>query len=483
MDATNISPGKMVQLLLVGCAMVIVVVGGMLLDQSVVDAQLIIVLGGGVVVLGLLFNGDRARWALLCVAFATLLFGHRGIYLGRWTFVVPLEVVGWLLFVVLLMNRVSNRAMVKVHIPAMLGLLAVWIGLAAIAIVLDGGDMDAAAAWTLPIIFGVPAFVAVCGLVRHEADVERLLTIIVIVTAAISALGLIEYVFPSEVTRLAPWFFVNKTLSTQDGFVRAVFGFWGYPAVGSIIAWGSYISFQNIVTWNSRLKWANLIALALTLIGIYISGERAAWLSLGLGFILIAISLRAYGWLAVGAMYFAVGFLPAEFWNRFQTITNVVIRGESADTSLLSRLDRWQWGIQTTLDYPLTGSGFGHWLVHNEILEISSTVGIIPGIIFAIFVAALVIRIVKFALRAPTPRARQLGWLFTAIVVNWVVHISVEPDMHNPAFASPYWVLMAVAWYLPDMYSRLAQPVEKFKAYASQRLSAANDAAFDKSHA
>jgi O-antigen ligase len=188
-------------------------------------------------------------------------------------------------------------------------------------------------------------------------------------------------------------------------------------------------------------------------VAVYVSGTRSAWLGLGLALLLLSLSNKLKGMVSLSVLLAASTILPPIFFARATTIVDAV-SGNVFDTSLISRLDRWKWGINAILSNPIWGVGYGHWLVHNIFLEIGSTIGIIPAIAFLIFVIQLVMRIARVALNRKAPEARRYGWLFLAFAITWIIQLNVEAVFQTTALAVAFWPSMALGWYLSDMFPK-----------------------------
>jgi len=415
----------------------------------------IVVVAAALVTLNLLVRGDRSHWVLLCIGLATIALGHRGVYVGYWTYLVPLQVIVWLLWAMSVAQAVIRHKL-DVQIPPLLTLVTSWAVLGAVLAGFAGVHWDAILAYTSPLVLGFPTFWVVDRLVRHKAQLKQALRILLLVSGAMSVLGIVEYFVP-PVTRLVPWFFTSSRVLAQEGFSRAAFSFWGYPAAAAIVAWGVLIAYDEILNgW----QWSAALILVLGAVAVYIAGQRASWLGLGLGLTILTLRAspsRAKKWLFGGIFAVAIWLLPETFQRRSATVTDFIRYGATTDTSILQHLERWQWGLKSMLSNPLTGVGYGQWLTHNVFLEIGSKIGLIPAVLFAIFIIQLITRIVKTAHAGSKPEACRYGWLFTALAAVWIVQFSVETAFSTPPFAAAYWVAMALGWYLPTIYSTEAE--------------------------
>ncbi|MHB8626236.1 MAG: O-antigen ligase family protein [Aggregatilineales bacterium] len=404
-----------------------------------------------------LLQGKRAYWALFCIGIATIALGHRGIYTDAKTYLVALQIIILALFAVLLTESVAGRQPFGVKMPIALTFMTIWAVLHALATILailtgQEGYADNVMAWITTFAVGFPAFYVVGKLVKSETQVIQILKILMVISAVMSVLGIIEFYFPS-IASLLPGVFTGSSFVAQDGFQRAEFSFWGYPAAASIISWGMFVAFDQLS--NSKSLISVLIASAILIvdgIAIFISGQRSSWIAVVIGLVILNFNMKKRTLLITGVLLVSMIFLlPAEFWNRVSTLTSIVLNGQVIDTSSQSRLDRWQAGIDIILHNPLTGGGYEGGLVHDSVLEIGSRIGLIPAVVFLLFLFQLVIRIL--GCRAlPSATARRYGLLFMALVVPWIIQMAVEADLQVQPFAIAQWTFLALAWFLPDIF-------------------------------
>ena len=150
-------------------------------------------------------------------------------------------------------------------------------------------------------------------------------------------------------------------------------------------------------------------------------------------------------------MLVALVFVPSSLWKRLDTISSIVGTGKVTDTSSLQRLDRWQSGLEVISKDPITGGGYGGWLLHDAFLEIGAHLGVIPMVVFIIFLVQVIINIL-ITRGIATPEARRYSLVFLALSVPWIIQMTVETDLQTPPFAAAQWVFLAIAWYLPDIF-------------------------------
>lgn len=442
---------QIAEVALVIISLVSAVLIGFLSGGELVGWKLSAVLLGGLVIIIVLQRGSKGYWLLTCVGVASIAVGHRGIYLNKWTFVVPLEVIGFVLFGLIILRTIARREKFTVRIPFLLLFITGWGILRAAASILTFDDRELVLSWTIPFMFGFICFFVVGTVVKRESQLVTILRLLMVISLIMSILGIVEYYFPS-VARALPNFFVTKQLATQDGFSRAEFGFWGYPEAASIITWGILIAFDQILRGRSpRWRIIAVLTFIFGMIAVYISGQRSSWIALGASLVLISINSGVRGWIIALIMAVALQFLPDEFWTRIMTVTSAFFTGTVTDTSNLQRLARWQWGWEMMSSNLLLGKGYGDWLLHNAFLEIGVKLGVIPAVAFLVFMVMLLFRIAKARLMHAGPLGNRYSILFFALSIPWIVQLAVETALQVPPFAAAQWFMLAVAWFLPDM--------------------------------
>ncbi len=300
---------------------------------------------------------------------------------------------------------------------------------------------------------------------KKPEQVEIATKILLYVGLLMSLLGLIEYYFPT-VIGYAPGFFKAGTLVTRDRFVRARFGFWGYPHAASIIAWAVPIAYFYLLrAKKTRQAGLPLFALLMCMWAVYISGTRTAWIEVVLSLIVINIwgGERGVAGLVILGTVLVFGILlspedmsTSAFWSRLMTIGDLPQNAISGNIESAPRLIRWSQALENIRKHPIIGVGYGHQLVHNAFLGIASKLGLLPALFFIIYVVQLFRRIWRVAHPGLTGAARDYGVLFLSLAVAWFIQLQLETVLQVPPYAVAIWPFMAVAWYLPDIYENVA---------------------------
>jgi O-Antigen ligase len=442
---------------------------------DVLGVKAIIILVAGIVFLALLAGGEQSRRNLLYLGFATIAAGHRGVYVGHSSYFIALEVILWTLFVVIISKRLLGQEKERFGVPFLLGFVVLWAIAVAIGNLSVSGDWDGILSWTSPLIVGLPAFVVVRAVITSREHLEKVLVIMMGASLLMSILAVVEYYFPTVETSL-PWLFTSQAFTTGEGFRRAAFSFFGYPAAATFVAWGMLISYDEFFHTSDRVR--QMLAAAVFLVGgwaVYISGQRSSWLGLGAALLVLNIPFGLRGVVGVTAIWGIATQFSAIFWTRVQKVTDYVGKGVVRDSSTQQRIDRASWAWDTIQNQPLIGGGFGHWLAHNVFLEIGSTIGLIPALAFAAFVVQLVFRLISMAFAGTSVDDRRCGWLFLSLSVIWIVEMSVETIFQTPPFAAAHWAMMAVAWNLPRICNRTVAITEPSEGRSRFRVGLTND--------
>ena len=417
----------------------------------------VLILMAGVLTGTLLLTSDRSRWILFCIGIATIALGHRSVYIGKATYLVPLEIIIGLLFLFSLATIGVEKDVSRPHMPWALTIVTIWCTLHGAISFFAGENWDSILAWASTMVLGFPTLWVVGRYVRTSRHLDSIWLIMLGVSCYMSILAVLEYTSPG-VIQSVPWLFSTQGAIAQDGFFRAAFSFWGYPAAAIIVTWGMLIAYAQLFSRKSTsYKVFLLFVFVMGLIAVFISGQRGSWVGVSLGLFFLSLHFGAKGILGagvlalVGTIVSTTELIPSSFWARLDTVSQILDPNQARDTSIGQRGARWDWGVTSTMQYPLFGRGYGHWLTHNAFLEISSTVGLVPAISFAVFIVQLIMRIAKVAFGGRTDEERQNGRIMMALSITWVIQMNIEAVFQTPPFAAAHWALIAVAWYLPTL--------------------------------
>ena len=323
----------------------------------------------------------------LLIAFT---WGYRTIELDPPILLHPIEILIWPLF----FKALRFKSNYKHHLPfwAYILLLFSFWGL----ILGNTNEIDhrITLSYFKNFILFFPLFFIIGQYLRSEQKLGIISLHYVIAISIISFFGVFEYYFNS-LTPLFPGFFSEYSLGdTTEGFQRATFSFWGTPTAGHVIICG--LPLLLIVRKRYavfRRKFIFFSVLLLNIVALYITGNRADWLTL---FVLLILYLHLYekifrnqlfpflfaGVVALAAI--AVNFIDEYTKNRF--VSGIIaLQGKAdyaQDSSGFKRSIRLKEAMQTAFEHPF-GVGWGGvgW-VHSDFTQLTAELGLIPGIIF-----------------------------------------------------------------------------------------------------
>jgi O-Antigen ligase len=425
---------------------------GILIPMGILGPKLLIAFAGGLGILLFVLRGNREAWgALYLIAIAGFAVGHRSLYIGQATFFVPSEIIAWILAGAILVQSILERTRSLFPLPKAILFLVGWCALSVFWTPNILGNWDDALAMVKLWILALPVFYVTLNVITRVAQVQTILRLLILAALYMSVLGIVEFGFPGIAGKF-PWLFNLQLalLDTQEGFTRSYLSFWGNPIGVIIIGWGVLAAVDELFH-GARGYWKAVAfaALILGLITVYIAGQRATWLSMIVGMsIMMLLSGKRAGILLLLAP--VLTFLPAAFWRRF-TSALPFSPDFGADTSILSRLHRYQTALSETSSNPLLGVGLRAELAHNEFLAFASHVGLPAMFAFIIFLVQLFARLSKGYRESASPLFKRCSRLFVALFATWLIDLNFHPALGVAPVAAPYWFMLALAWQLPNL--------------------------------
>ena len=208
----------------------------------------------------------------------------------------------------------------------------------------------------------------------------------------ISILGIIEYSFPTLMSSIFGFQKISHNDFQPEFFNRLAFLFWGSHLAANLIPPIFPIllllkSEKDSIVENNFLL---TILIFVNLFAIYLSGNRISWLILTI-FIMITLFfysrqlipfLKSYSLILIVAFIAYIYSQPVQgrYISTFKALTgNIDIQYDSSGGA---RMNRALVALNSIKRNPMgTGWGSQGW-VHSDILQIGSSVGIIPGLIF-----------------------------------------------------------------------------------------------------
>lgn len=425
---------------------------GILIPVGIFSPKQLIAIGAGFAVLLFVLRGSRAAWgALYLIAIAGFAAGHRSFYVGQATFFVPSEIIVWVLAGAILLQSILDRIHSPFPLPKAILFLVGWCALSVFWTPNILGNWDDALAMVKVWILALPVFYVTLNVITRIDQVQIVVRLLILIALYMSVLGIVEYAFPGIASKF-PWLFNLRLaiLDTQQGFTRSYLSFWGNPIGVILVGWGVLAALEELFH-GARGYWKAVAfaAFILGLLTVYIAGQRATWLSMIVGLsILMFLSGKRAGILLL--LVPMLTFLPAPFWRR---LTSVLPFSPdfSSDTSILSRLHRYQTALSETASNPLLGVGLRAELAHNEFLAFASHVGLPAMFAFIIFLIQLFARLWKGYRGPSSPLFNRCSRLFIALFATWLIDLNFHPALGVAPVAVPYWFMLALAWQLPNL--------------------------------
>lgn len=214
----------------------------------------------------------------------------------------------------------------------------------------SGGTASLQSALTY-VALGAMYFV-VANLVRSQEGVKRMSTALLLGTAAMSFLGIVQYVF----TKPLPAYLDLTLFADLGGRVSSL---WGNPnMLAEHLALLLPTALAVLMIRKRLLRGVgSLLCLMLTLTCLVLTWTRGAWLGtlIALLAFLLLLSHKSLSWVMIGSLPVVAlaPLLPDHVLRRFASI------GSKTDSSILYRVHLWE-GVEHMLgDHWLTGVGVG----------------------------------------------------------------------------------------------------------------------------
>ncbi len=226
----------------------------------------------------------------------------------------------------------------------------------------------------------------------------------------IASLGILEFLYPNLMSMI--FGFENyRVVNIDNQFVRVKFLFWGAHIAANLIAPSFPIMMLLRERNDSYLKnnYVLTILFMVNLIAIYLSGNRISWLILTIMLIMIIIAyhnslipfFKSYALVLVTLFIAYVYSQPVKgrYFSTFKAITGQV--DSKYDSSGNVRLSRAKTAFKSIKENQVgTGWGSQGW-VHSDVLQVASSIGIIPGLIFFISPILLSLNLFRYYRQAP----------------------------------------------------------------------------------
>ena len=298
----------------------------------------------------------------------------------------------------------------------------------------------------------------------HKAYLVQLLKYYLIAVSIISILGITEYFLPSLMSSI--FSFKNQNIIVPDGIIfhRLAFLFWGSHLAANLIppVFPIILLLKAEKSPIAKNNYFLTFLIIINLFAIYLSGNRISWLVLTI--LLIATIIQYKGSLLPKMksylLFITISFIayiysqPVEgrYISTFKALTGQI--DTRYDSSGGVRLARAKIAMASIASRPLgTGWGSQGW-VHSDILQISATIGIVPGVIFLFSPLFLLLRSYRCYLTA-IPEQKTVFFVLCGLLIYIIISISLNGNIFLVQSGAPLFLLWALAYAYIDNYNNI----------------------------
>ena len=307
----------------------------------------------------------------------------------------------------------------------------------------------------LIIIFYIVQYIQI-----EKLYITKLLKTYLFSATIISILGILEFLFPSTVATIFGFQPQFEFISESTFFLRLAFLFWGSHLAANLIPPVFPILLLLKAEKDSSVNNNYFVSLLIliNLIPIYLSGNRISWLILT---ILLAATIIQYSgsllpfmksYVIIITIAFVAYIYSQPVEGRYISIFKAISGQVDAryDSSSAKRLARAEVAIKSIIKTPLgTGWGSQGW-VHSDILQIGSTVGIIPGVIFLFAPILLLIKTYRYYLTA-VPAQKTVFFTLGGLLIFMIISLGLNGNI----FLVQSGVPLFLVWALSSSYCQV----------------------------
>ena len=282
----------------------------------------------------------------------------------------------------------------------------------------------------------------------------------------ISSLGILEFLFPSFMSSLFGFqdesVFIGQTII----FSRLAFLFWGSHLAANLIP-PVFLILLLLKVEKDPISSNNFFITFLVLINlyaIYLAGNRISWLVLTVFLIATISQFRSYllpnmkSYILIITISFVVYIYSQPVEGRYLS-TFKALAGQidtRFDSSGGERLNRVKIALASIASHPLgTGWGSQGW-VHSDFLQISATIGIIPGVIFLFVPLFLLLRSYRCYLRA-IPEQKTVFFVLCGFLIYIIISISLNGNIFLVQCGAPLFLLWALTYAYIEKYNNIGK--------------------------
>jgi len=308
----------------------------------------------------------------------------------------------------------------------------------------------------LVIIFYIVQYIQI-----KKVYIIKLLKIYLFSASIISTLGILEYLFPSMVSAVFGYQYDPVFMSESIFFTRSAFLFWGSHLAANLIApiFPIIILLKTEKAPITNNHYFLTILVLINLFAIYLSGNRISWLILT---ILLIVTISQYrssllpfmkSYIIMISIAFVAYIYSQPVEGRYISIFKAISGQVDVryDSSSAKRLDRAKIALKSITKTPLgTGWGSQGW-IHSDILQIGSTVGIIPGVIFLFAPMLLLIKTYRYYLTA-VPAQKTVLFTLCGLLIFMIISLGLNGNIFLVQSGVPLFLVWALAYSYGQNY-------------------------------
>ncbi len=379
-------------------------------------------------------------------------FGWRTLYLTSSLNIHPIEVLGYTLVFLVVLNGILHQTPLDLRLPKLVLLL---VGLAFVGM-LTGMARGAPFEYVLQefksFFILIPIYYLVHWFIHDRRDFERVANLLIVVGTYIAFLGLLDFFLPGLSRSIAndpdvsPVFLAESYAGNT--FARVGFVFFGNFTAGFVIFsfFGLTVHhfFRALGKENRQAALFGALIM-IQLFGMYLSGFRGLWYAV-VGFVLAYGLVRARALILLALGLLVIPFLPENFIRRFLSL----FVASEADSSQLGRIERAQSALDAFYQSPIFGIGLsGSGYVHSDLIQIAANLGVFALLTLVAWWSDLLLKAWRLQ--------RRLDWngdyaaaLFATLVGNLIV-LAGEGTLAFLQLIAPIWLMCVLAYKLNSL--------------------------------
>ncbi len=394
-------------------------------------------------------SGKQALWIGFIVWIWMFILGYRTIPVTPYFSIHPLMVLLLVLFIILLFTLKSEPE-THLQLPKIIGVFALFWVWGFIPGAARGTPWSLMLSDALNFFFLIPLFMIILYLSKRPGFWKMATMTFLGAGTLISLLGTLEFYIPSF-RSILPGFIQTNVVglyALQYDFVRAAFAFFGATPAVLICALSLPMVWLVPQFYKGPVGvMMGLITTAILVIGIYISGTRAAWLIVLVASIFLAyyafnlkgVGLAAVFWIVVGLL------LPANAIALLKSLSTNLFTQQFTDTSLLERYNRQANAFQLALQNPFGVGWAGSGWVHGDFTQVTANLGFLAGIIFLVWYLSALYR--GWKVQRQNPQDKIIQAILASFIACGII-LATEGIQVLTQFIMPVWFV----WGLLEAY-------------------------------